>query len=113
MKSIRPVLAVTAIAITFAFAEEKKPVNGSNEVAVIKTSEGEMVVQFWNDAAPETIANFKKLARAGFYEGTAFHRFVKRFMIQGADPNTTEPAKETSYGARTSSYWARAELNGY
>ncbi|MEY2531335.1 MAG: hypothetical protein QOI96_1420, partial [Verrucomicrobiota bacterium] len=61
-------------------AEEKKgsaPVNSSNEVAVIKTSEGEMVVQFWTDAAPNTIENFKKLARSGFYDGTTFHRIVK------------------------------------
>ena len=56
MKSILPVFLAAAVAVTFAFAEENKPVNPSNEVAVIKTSEGEMVVQFWNDAAPETIA---------------------------------------------------------
>src|SRR2546427_8506540 len=54
-----------------AVAEEKKgeknSMNSSNEVAVIKTSEGDMVVQFWTDAAPKTIENFKKLARQGFY----------------------------------------------
>ena len=48
---------------------KKAPMNTSNEVAVIKTSEGEMVVQFWTDAAPNTIENFKKLARQGFYDG--------------------------------------------
>ncbi len=64
-------------------AEEKKqkeaPMNSSNEVAVIKTSEGDMVVQFWTDAAPNTIENFKKLARKGFYDGTIFHRIIKEF----------------------------------
>ncbi len=68
--------------------------NSSNEVAVIKTSEGDMVVQFWTDAAPKTIENFKKLARQGFYDGTIFHRIVKGFMIQGGDPNSKDPAKE-------------------
>ena len=68
--------------------EEKTPMNSSNEVAVIKTNEGEMVVQFWTDAAPNTIENFKKLARQGFYDGTIFHRIVKDFMIQGGDPNS-------------------------
>ena len=53
-------------------AEEKTPMNSSHEVAVIKTSEGEMVVQFWTDAAPNTIENFKKLARQGSYNGTIF-----------------------------------------
>jgi peptidyl-prolyl cis-trans isomerase B (cyclophilin B) len=82
-------------------------------VAVIKTSEGEMVVQFWNDAAPETIANFKKLARAGFYNGTTFHRIVKGFMIQGGDPNTKDPAKENNYGEGTAGYRIKAEFNGH
>ncbi|HJT46142.1 MAG TPA: peptidylprolyl isomerase, partial [Chthoniobacterales bacterium] len=65
---------------------EKTPAKiaaAQNEVAVIKTSEGDMVVQFWSDAAPNTIENFKKLARQGFYNGTIFHRIVKGFMIQG------------------------------
>ena len=59
------VLAVLLSSALFA-AEEKKEektsMNAFNEVAVIKTSEGEMVVQFWTDAAPKTIENFKKLA---------------------------------------------------
>ena len=70
--------------------------NSPNEVAVIKTSEGDMVVQFWTDAAPKTIENFKKLARQGFYDGTIFHRIVKGFMIQGGDPNSKDPAKEAA-----------------
>src|SRR5947207_15948088 len=79
-------------------ADEKKAenltMNASNEVAVIKTNEGDMVVQFWNDAAPNTIENFKKLARSGFYDGTIVHRIVKGFMIQGGDPNSKDPGKE-------------------
>src|SRR4030095_11790170 len=80
------ILALLTASAVFA-AEEKKqektPMNSSNEVAVIKTSEGDMVVQFWTDAAPNTVENFKKLARQGFYDGTIFHRIVKGFMIQG------------------------------
>src|SRR6266542_4139341 len=90
--------------------EEKTTVN-ANEVAVIKTSEGEMVVQFWTDAAPNTIENFKKLAREGFYDGTIFHRIVKGFMIQGGDPNSKDPAKENSYGEGGPSYKIKAEFN--
>lgn len=103
-----------AIALTNTFADEDKPMNSTNsEVAVIKTSEGEMTVQFWNDAAPETIANFKKLARAGFYNGTTFHRIVKGFMIQGGDPNTKDPAKENRYGEGTAGYNIKAEFNDH
>ena len=85
--------------------------NAPNEVAIIKTSEGDMVVQFWNDAAPSTIENFKKLARSGFYDGTIFHRIVKGFMIQGGDPSSKDPAKESSYGEGGPGYKVKAEFN--
>jgi peptidyl-prolyl cis-trans isomerase B (cyclophilin B) len=93
--------------------EEKKPMNASNEVAVIKTNAGDMVVQFWTDAAPNTIDNFKKLARAGFFDGTIFHRIVKGFMIQGGDPNTKDLAKEGSYGEGGPGYKIKAEFNNH
>ncbi len=93
--------------------EEKTSVNASNEVAVIKTSEGEMVVQFWKDATPKTIENFKKLAREGFYDGTIFHRIVKGFMIQGGDPNSKDSAKDNSYGEGGPGYKIKAEFNSH
>ena len=110
------VLAVLLASAAFA-AEEKKeektPMNSPNEVAVIKTSEGDMVVQFWTDAAPNTVENFKKLARQGFYDGTIFHRIVKGFMIQGGDPNSKDPAKENSYGEGGPGYNIKAEFNDH
>src|SRR2546425_3360141 len=93
--------------------QEKTFVNTANEVAVINTSEGEMVVQFWTDAAPNTIDNFKKLAHQGFYDGTIFHRIVKGFMIQGGDPNSKDPAKENSYGEGGPGYNIKAEFNDH
>src|SRR6476661_711093 len=105
-------VALLLSSVAFA-ADEQKSVSTANEVAVIKTSQGEMVVQFWADAAPETIANFKKLARAGFYNGTIFHRIVKGFMIQGGDPNSKDPAKENSYGAGGPGYKIKAEFNDH
>ena len=83
----------------------------TKEVAVIKTSEGEMVAEFWTDVAPNTVENFKKLATSGFYDGTAFHRIVKGFMIQGGDPNTKDLAKESSYGTGGPGYKVKAEFN--
>jgi peptidyl-prolyl cis-trans isomerase B (cyclophilin B) len=109
------VLLALLSAVVFA-AEEKKetsPMSNSNEVVVIKTNEGEMVVQFWTDAAPDTIQNFKKLARQGFYDGTIFHRIVKGFMIQGGDPNSKDPAKEGSYGQGGPGYQIKAEFNNH
>ena len=108
-------IASTLVAAAFA-AEEKKEIStmsNSNEVAVIKTNEGEMVVQFWTDAAPNTIENFKKLARQGFYDGTIFHRIVKGFMIQGGDPNSKDAAKEDAYGQGGPGYESKAEFNNH
>ena len=72
-----------------------------------------MVAQFWTDAAPNTIENFKKLARSGFYDGTIFHRIVKGFMIQGGDPNSKDPSKENSYGTGDPGYKIKAEFNDH
>lgn len=101
--------------VTHLRAEEKKesPMNASNEVAVIKTNEGDMVIQFWTDAAPKTVENFKKLARAGFYDGTIFHRIVKNFMIQGGDPLSKDPSKEDRYGSGGPGYKIKAEFNDH
>jgi peptidyl-prolyl cis-trans isomerase B (cyclophilin B) len=85
--------------------------SAQNEVAVFKTSEGEMVAEFWPDVAPNTVENFKKLAKQGFYDGTAFHRIVKGFMIQGGDPNTKDPAKEAMFGTGGPGYKIKAEFN--
>jgi len=82
-----------------------------NEVAVIKTTAGEMVVEFWTDVAPQTVENFKKLARQGFYNGTAFHRIVKGFMIQGGDPLTKDAAMAGRWGTGGPGYQIKAEFN--
>src|SRR6202040_573407 len=112
-----PILVTILLGVAALAAEDKKEertsMSSSNEVAVIKTSEGDMVVQFWTDAAPNTIDNFKKLARQGFYDGTIFHRIVKDFMIQGGDPNSKDPAKENSYGQGGPDYKIKAEFNDH
>ena len=111
MKSILINLLAATLAVASVNAEEQKPMNSANEVAVIKTSEGEMVAEFWPGVAPNTVENFKKLARSGFYDGTAFHRIVKGFMIQGGDPLTKDPAKESRYGTGDPGYKIKAEFN--
>src|ERR1041384_309135 len=83
----------------------------ANEVAVITTTQGRMVIRFWPDVAPKTVENFKKLARDGFYDGTAFHRIVKGFMIQGGDPLTKDPHAEDEWGTGGPGYKVKAEFN--
>ena len=94
--------------------EEKKEtatVSEPKEVAVIKTSEGEMVAEFWPDVAPKTVENFKKLAKSGFYDGTAFHRIIKGFMAQGGDPLTKDAANESRFGTGDPGYKIPAEFS--
>jgi cyclophilin family peptidyl-prolyl cis-trans isomerase len=57
--------------------------------AVLDTSAGEIRVELWPDAAPQTVGNFVGLARQGFYDNTIFHRVIRDFMIQGGDPKGT------------------------
>lgn len=83
----------------------------NNEVAVVKTSLGTMVLEFYPDVAPNHVANFKKLARQGFYDGTCFHRVIKGFMIQGGDPNTKDDSKKASWGQGGPGYTINAEFN--
>jgi peptidyl-prolyl cis-trans isomerase B (cyclophilin B) len=104
---------LSSMLVLGAMIAQDSPAPNKEEVAVIKTSAGDMVVQFWTDAAPETIANFKKLAKSGFYNGTIFHRIVKNFMIQGGDPNSKDPAKEAIYGEGGPGYKIKAEFNDH
>ena len=61
----------------------------NNKQVVLKTSAGDMTVEFFADKAPKHVANFIKLAESGFYDGTIFHRTIPGFMIQGGCPDGT------------------------
>ena len=90
---------------------EKPKTAASKEVAVINTSMGQMVLEFWPDVAPNHVENFKKLAKQGFYDGTAFHRVIKGFMIQGGDPNTKDESKRAQWGQGGPGYQVKAEFS--
>ena len=61
-----------------------------NDVGVIATNLGTIVMRFYDQDAPKTVSNFKKLASIGFYTGMTFHRIVPSFVIQGGDPNSKD-----------------------
>ncbi len=106
-----PLLFIAAtITASFAFTARTRA-EDAKEVAVIKTDAGEMVVEFWPDVAPKTVENFKKLAKEKFYDGTAFHRIIKGFMIQGGDPKTKDASKEMEWGTGDPGYKIKAEFN--
>jgi cyclophilin family peptidyl-prolyl cis-trans isomerase len=57
--------------------------------ATMNTTEGPIELELFDEDAPETVANFRKLASEGFYDGLNFHRVIKDFMIQGGCPQGT------------------------
>jgi peptidyl-prolyl cis-trans isomerase B (cyclophilin B) len=83
----------------------------AKDLAVLKTSAGEMILEFWPEVAPKTVENFKALAQKGYYDGTAFHRIVKGFMIQGGDPLTKDPSREDDWGTGGPGHTIKAEFN--
>ena len=74
-----------------------KPKDG-DDVAVLETSAGKIVVMFYPDKAPRHVENFKNLAKNGFYDGTRFHRCIPGFMIQGGDPLSKDLTKSAMWG---------------
>ena len=54
--------------------------------ATMRTSQGDITIELFDDDAPKTVENFVRLAREGFYDGLRFHRVIPDFMIQGGDP---------------------------
>ena len=58
-------------------------------VATMSTNHGDITIELFDEDAPKTVENFKKLAADGFYDGLIFHRIIKDFMIQGGCPKGT------------------------
>jgi cyclophilin family peptidyl-prolyl cis-trans isomerase len=85
------------------------PTPMSQNTAVLTTKFGKIVIALDETAAPKTVANFKKLAAEGFYNGTTFHRCIPGFMIQGGDPNSKSADKST-HGMGGPGYTVPAEI---
>ena len=76
----------------------------------IETNFGKISFKLLPELAPETVRNFEKLAKSGFYDGTLFHRVIPGFMIQGGDPNTKTDNKG-SWGMGGPGYNINAEFS--
>lgn len=79
--------------------------------AVINTAKGAMTVKFYTDDAPNTVANFIKLAKEGYYNGLAFHRVIPDFVIQGGCP-LSKDMSDPQVGSGGPGYSIDCELDG-
>jgi peptidyl-prolyl cis-trans isomerase B (cyclophilin B) len=78
--------------------------------AVMDTDAGQITLELFDADAPNTVANFVKLAKDGFYDGLAFHRVIDGFMAQGGCPNSREGAKGMA-GTGGPGYTIDCEIN--
>ncbi len=91
-------------------AEISADTHATISVAIKGDPLGDIVLKLFPDVAPNHVANFIKLAKDAFYDGTTFHRVIPGFMIQGGDPNSKTPDR-ASHGMGGPSYRVKAEFN--
>ena len=91
MKRLFGFILLTVLVIGVLFMSTEK----ENNVAVISTNFGDMVVEFYPDIAPMHVDSFMALANEEYFNGTTFHRVIPGFMIQGGDPNSRNENRAT------------------
>lgn len=79
--------------------------------ALLHTEKGQMKVEFYEKDAPNTVANFVKLAESGYYDGLRFHRVIPNFVIQGGCPHSKDPS-DSRVGTGGPGYSIDCELDG-
>jgi len=89
----RPRLSATPLEPDAVLGAEEGPLE-----ALVETSKGPFVIRLLPELAPHHVAHFVKVARAGGYDGTTFHRVIAHGIIQGGDPLSKDPAKKALYG---------------
>jgi len=96
--------------ITYKVSHARDETVAENEIGIIITNIGTIVIRFFPDKAPKHCGNFKKLANAGFYDWTLFHRVIRGFMIQGGDINSRDKDPGND-GMGSPGYHIDAEFN--
>jgi cyclophilin family peptidyl-prolyl cis-trans isomerase len=100
-------VAPTPVATPPVVATDDAP--NQEQVVVLKTTFGNIVIELDNSAAPRTCENFRNLVSDGFYNRTVFHRVIPNFIIQGGDPLSKGPNR-ASYGLGGPGYKLRPEI---
>jgi len=91
----------------------EKKMEQKNVNVTINTNMGAIGLELYTKDAPNTVDNFVKLAKEGFYDGVKFHRVIKDFMIQGGDPLTKDDSKKSAWGTGGPGYKFNDEINSH
>ncbi len=79
--------------------------------AILHTNKGDITIELFDKKTPNTVENFMKLSKDGFYDGVKFHRVIKDFMIQGGDPLTKDDSQTSRWGTGGPGYTFEDELD--
>ncbi len=108
-KSLAFPLILAASAMLFQNCGSRSKYPKDKYIVRMETSKGNMVLELYNQT-PKHRDNFVKLAKQGFYDGTAFHRIISQFMVQGGDPETRSMHPDSIYGTHDAGYTVPAEF---
>ncbi len=85
--------------------------DSSSTIVTFETTQGNFKVEFFMDKTPLTTQNFIDLVKKGFYDGTAFHRVIPQFMVQGGDPLTKDNTQKGRWGTGGPGYEIEDEFD--
>lgn len=105
---LKNIAAALLLALALPLAVLAQKPKGNDQLVTISTPQGEIKLLLFDDT-PQHKANFLKLAKEGFYDGTTFHRVIDGFMIQGGDPNTKDDDLRND-GSGSPGYTVPAEI---
>lgn len=106
--------ASSTISLTNSSTTQDSSLSNKNKksmYATFKTNKGNIKIELFDSKVPNTTANFRKLAEAGFYNGVKFHRVIKGFMIQSGDPLTKDDSRSAEWGTGGPGYKFADEIN--
>ena len=110
-KHIGFLLVVMVLVLGLWFFMSNKNNQEKNMNAILHTNNGDITIEFFDKQAPNTVVNFIKLAKEGFYDGVKFHRVIKGFMIQGGDPLSKDDSKMNLWGTGGPGYKFADEID--
>src|SRR3954465_806837 len=103
---------ISALTLLLALLLPQAPQEDPKDLqAVVETSAGTFILQFYPEQSPNHVRKFLELARQNYFTGTSFHSMVSRAIVQGGDPETKNPAAREKFGTGGYNMGLRREIS--